>query len=59
MWYWLVSLLEGCIMFVIKVHLNDGGLKLSRKGDQWIMVKFVAPGFDKDTLERLNKVRIH
>ena len=46
-------------MFGIKVHLNDGGLKLPRKGDQWIIVKFAATGFGKDELERLNKVRVH
>ena len=33
-WCWLVSLWEKCSMFGIKVHLNDGGLKLPCKGDQ-------------------------
>ena len=46
-------------MFGIQVHINDGELKLPRKGDQWIMVKFAAAGFGKDELERLNKVRVH
>ena len=45
-------------MFGITVHLNDGGVKLPRKGDQWIMVKFAVAGFGKDELERLNKVRV-
>jgi len=58
-WCWLVSLWEKCSMFRIKMHLNGGGLKLPCKGDQWIMVKFAAAGFDKDELEPLNKVRIH
>ena len=46
-------------MFGIKGHLNNGGLKLPRKGDQWIIVKFAAAGFGKDKLELLNKVRVH
>ena len=46
-------------MFGIKVHLNDGRLKLTQKGNQWIRIKFAAAGFGKDKMERLNKVRIH
>ena len=46
-------------MFENKVHLNNGGLKLPHKGDQWIAVEFAATGFDKGKLEYLNKVRIH
>ena len=46
-----MSLLEKCSMFGIKVHLNDRGLKLPCKGDQWIMVKFAAADFGKDKLE--------
>ena len=56
---WLVSLWEKCSRFGINIHLNNGGLKLPRKGDQWIMVKFAAAGFGKDKLARLNRVRIH
>ena len=58
-WCWIVSLWEKCSKFGIKVHINNGGFKLPRKQDQWIMVKFAAAGFNKDELERLSKVRLH
>ena len=58
-WCWLVPLCEKYSIFEIKVHLYNGGLRLPRKGDQWIMVKFAEAGVGKDKLEQLNKVRIH
>ena len=46
-------------MFDIKVCLNDKFFKIPRKGDKWLMQLFVAAGFSKDSLLRLNRVRVH
>ena len=51
--------MERCSIFVIRVHLNDGGLTWPHKEDKWIMVKFAETSFGENKLEKLNKVRIH
>ena len=56
---WVVSIWETCDMFYIKVCLNNKFFKMPRKGDKWLMQLFVAAGFSKDSLLRLNRVRVH
>ena len=58
-WTWLVSVWEKCDMFNVLIEYNENFLKLPRERDQWIMQMFVAVGFSKDDLVRLNRVRLH
>ena len=46
-------------MFDVLIDYNENILKLPRERDQWIMQMFVAVGFSKDDLVRLNRVRLH
>ena len=58
-WSWMVSVWEKCDMFDVKICLNDKFLTMPRKGDRWLMQMFVTAGFSKDSLLRLNRVRVH
>ena len=46
-------------MFDVKFCLNEKFFKMPRKGDKWRMQLFVAAGFSKDSLLRLNRIRVH
>ena len=46
-------------MFDVKICLNEKFFKMPRKGDKWLMQLFVVTGFSKDSLLRLNIVRVH
>ena len=41
------------------VEVNNIELVMPREGDQWLMRLFMAVGFSKDQLLRLNRVRIY
>ena len=41
------------------VEVNNIELLMPREGDQWLMRLFMAAGFSKDQLLRLNRVRIY
>ena len=58
-WSWMVSIWEKCDMFDVVIDLNDSLVKMPRSGDEWIMQMFVGAGFNKDELQRLNRVRVH
>ena len=58
-WTWLVSVWEKCDIFDVLINFNENFLKLPREQDQWIMQMFVAAGFNKEELVRLNRVRLH
>ena len=46
-------------MFNMMVSYNKKDVKFPRERDQWLMQMFVAAGFSKDHLVRLNRVLIH
>ena len=50
---------EKCDMFDVKICLNDRFFTMPRKGDRWLMQMFVTAGFSKDSLLRLDRVRVH
>lgn len=56
---WFKSVWEKLDKFKIVVELNNIPLELPRDGDQWLMRLFVAAGYSKEKLKRLNRVRIH
>ena len=56
---WLKSLWEKVDLFRIVVEVNNIELVMPREGDQWLMRLFMAVGFSKDQLLRLNRVRIY
>lgn len=56
---WYKSVWEKLDIFGFHVEINNIPLLLPREGDQWLMRLFVAAGFGKGELARLNRVRIH
>ena len=56
---WMLSVWEKFDMFKVVIDINDNFLKMSCKGDTWIMQLFVRAGFNKEDLLRLNRVRVH
>ena len=55
----MVSIWEKCNLFNVVIDLNNSLVKMPQSGDEWIMRMFVGAGFNKDDLQRLNRVRVH
>ena len=54
-WTWLVSVWEKGDMFNMAVSYNEKLVKFPREGNQWLMQMFIAAGFSKEVLVRLNR----
>ena len=56
MWTWVVPVWEKCDKFNLVVSYNKKPIMFPRERGQWLMQMFVAAGFSKEDLIRLNRV---
>ena len=58
MWTWVVPVWEKCDKFNLVVSYNKKPIMFPRERGQWLMQMFVAAGFSKEDLIRLNMVHL-
>jgi len=56
---WMIFVWEKVDMFNFKIVVNNLQLKPPRKGNKWLIAKFVWLNYSKQDLLRLNRVRLH
>ena len=56
---WMKMLWEKLSMFSVRTIIADGGLDNPRDGDRFLMQVFVDKGYSRETLLRLNRVRVY
>ncbi len=55
---WMKMLWEKVSMFGVRTVVADAGMVYPREGDRFIMQAFFKKGYSRETLLRLNRVRI-